>query len=134
MRNPLRPKKTNIAVCPVLKKLSRPAWVRKTPNQAAPRRPSSEGVCLRRRTSGGCCLDCGPVRSAPLGLTSWSPSSSSESSTPSPSPEEGRCWSTNVEGATHRSSPSTLGAVSYTHLRAHETDSYLVCRLLLEKK
>ena len=26
-----------------------------------------------------------------------------------------------------------LQAVSYTHLRAHETDSYLVCRLLLEK-
>ena len=24
--------------------------------------------------------------------------------------------------------------VSYTHLRAHETDSYLVCRLLLEKR
>src|SRR5665647_3891323 len=24
-------------------------------------------------------------------------------------------------------------SVSYTHLRAHETDSYLVCRLLLEK-
>src|SRR5665647_3469142 len=23
-----------------------------------------------------------------------------------------------------------VGAVSYTHLRAHETDSYLVCRLL----
>src|SRR5665647_3980655 len=37
----------------------------------------------------------------------------------------------------HRMTPSrvarTLGAVSYTHLRAHETDSYLVCRLLLEK-
>src|SRR5664279_4928311 len=38
--------------------------------------------------------------------------------------------------------PRTLGSwsswptypVSYTHLRAHETDSYLVCRLLLEKK
>src|SRR5680860_1772253 len=28
----------------------------------------------------------------------------------------------------------TFAAVSYTHLRAHETDSYLVCRLLLEKK
>eukprot|EP01016_Furgasonia_blochmanni_P049096 TRINITY_DN7415_c0_g1_i5.p1 TRINITY_DN7415_c0_g1~~TRINITY_DN7415_c0_g1_i5.p1 ORF type:complete len:599 (+),score=114.26 TRINITY_DN7415_c0_g1_i5:65-1861(+) len=28
----------------------------------------------------------------------------------------------------------TSRAVSYTHLRAHETDSYLVCRLLLEKK
>ena len=27
-----------------------------------------------------------------------------------------------------------MNAVSYTHLRAHETDSYLVCRLLLEKK
>src|SRR5680860_1723559 len=25
--------------------------------------------------------------------------------------------------------PGGLGAVSYTHLRAHETDSYLVCRL-----
>src|SRR5665647_113665 len=30
-------------------------------------------------------------------------------------------------------SATTPDAVSYTHLRAHETDSYLVCRLLLEK-
>ena len=28
----------------------------------------------------------------------------------------------------------TLGPVSYTHLRAHETPEHLVCRLLLEKK
>src|SRR5680860_768104 len=28
--------------------------------------------------------------------------------------------------------PETNITVSYTHLRAHETDSYLVCRLLLE--
>ena len=28
----------------------------------------------------------------------------------------------------------SFSSVSYTHLRAHETDSYLVCRLLLEKK
>src|SRR5664279_1526146 len=28
---------------------------------------------------------------------------------------------------------TSVTAVSYTHLRAHETDSYLVCRLLLEK-
>ena len=28
----------------------------------------------------------------------------------------------------------TLGTVSYTHLRAHETGRNLVCRLLLEKK
>ena len=27
-----------------------------------------------------------------------------------------------------------FAAVSYNHLRAHETDSHLVCRLLLEKK
>ena len=32
------------------------------------------------------------------------------------------------------SSLFTQDTVSYTHLRAHETDSYLVCRLLLEKK
>src|SRR5680860_219421 len=30
--------------------------------------------------------------------------------------------------------PCAPPTVSYTHLRAHETDSYLVCRLLLEKK
>ena len=30
--------------------------------------------------------------------------------------------------------PNCSLPVSYTHLRAHETDSYLVCRLLLEKK
>ena len=29
---------------------------------------------------------------------------------------------------------TTLGTVSYTHLRAHETGRNLVCRLLLEKK
>src|SRR5680860_508014 len=29
-------------------------------------------------------------------------------------------------------SKDTDNSVSYTHLRAHETDSYLVCRLLLE--
>ena len=29
---------------------------------------------------------------------------------------------------------SSLKAVSYTHLRAHETEADLVCRLLLEKK
>ena len=27
-----------------------------------------------------------------------------------------------------------MAAVSYTHLRAHETEADLVCRLLLEKK
>src|SRR5665647_2024932 len=36
-----------------------------------------------------------------------------------------------VVGAALDVSPTTVTAVSYTHLRAHETDSYLVCRLLL---
>src|SRR5678815_310931 len=31
-------------------------------------------------------------------------------------------------------SPLCVMAVSYTHLRAHETPEHLVCRLLLEKK
>src|SRR5665647_3876188 len=40
-----------------------------------------------------------------------------------------------IDGQTRRrDAASTLRPVSYTHLRAHETDSYLVCRLLLEKK
>ena len=33
-----------------------------------------------------------------------------------------------------RTSNPSIGAVSYTHLRAHETCADLVCRLLLEKK
>src|SRR5665647_3953200 len=36
--------------------------------------------------------------------------------------------------APKKSGDATCVPVSYTHLRAHETDSYLVCRLLLEKK
>src|SRR5680860_768392 len=43
------------------------------------------------------------------------------------------CWG--ESGMTRgRSHATTRRLVSYTHLRAHETDSYLVCRLLLEKK
>src|SRR5664279_6134125 len=34
----------------------------------------------------------------------------------------------------HAAGEREIDPVSYTHLRAHETDSYLVCRLLLEKK
>src|SRR5665647_2739198 len=33
----------------------------------------------------------------------------------------------------HKTAGMDAAPVSYTHLRAHETDSYLVCRLLLEK-
>src|SRR5664279_6575004 len=46
----------------------------------------------------------------------------------------GKFWRTLLVGAPCFSRGSgTLVPVSYTHLRAHETDSYLVCRLLLEK-
>src|SRR5680860_1599841 len=50
----------------------------------------------------------------------------------------GLAWSINL--GTTRGIEATpivvdgIMSVSYTHLRAHETDSYLVCRLLLEKK
>ena len=37
-------------------------------------------------------------------------------------------------GPTTSGRMDAMSPVSYTHLRAHETDSYLVCRLLLEKK
>src|SRR5664279_5903474 len=40
---------------------------------------------------------------------------------------------TAAEARQSRTTLSMVVAVSYTHLRAHETDSYLVCRLLLEK-
>src|SRR5680860_1676672 len=39
-----------------------------------------------------------------------------------------------TERANFSKPEATTSPVSYTHLRAHETDSYLVCRLLLEKK
>src|SRR5665647_860481 len=40
-----------------------------------------------------------------------------------------------IENIDHvKNNAAYIVAVSYTHLRAHETDSYLVCRLLLEKK
>ena len=39
-----------------------------------------------------------------------------------------------VDGARQHDREGGAGAVSYTHLRAHETVLDLVCRLLLEKK
>ena len=40
-----------------------------------------------------------------------------------------------ADGTTKKARPGDpIHAVSYTHLRAHETGRNLVCRLLLEKK
>ena len=38
------------------------------------------------------------------------------------------------KGTTVELHDHVITAVSYTHLRAHETSAHLVCRLLLEKK
>src|SRR5678816_485978 len=40
------------------------------------------------------------------------------------------CWA--KPGDEARAAAHTMMAVSYTHLRAHETPEHLVCRLLLE--
>ena len=46
--------------------------------------------------------------------------------------QDGNLWLSDVPyGRVFKVSPA--GAVSYTHLRAHETSLHLVCRLLLEK-
>src|SRR5664279_6363612 len=47
--------------------------------------------------------------------------------------KEGDFWAPRVRELAD-ANPTWSEAVSYTHLRAHETDSYLVCRLLLEKQ
>src|SRR5665647_1769547 len=41
-------------------------------------------------------------------------------------------WMIDVQELARKHGPFASWPVSYTHLRAHETDSYLVCRLLLE--
>src|SRR5680860_1482356 len=46
----------------------------------------------------------------------------------------GLAWLDGGEPDDRPAGSALTGPVSYTHLRAHETDSYLVCRLLLEKK
>src|SRR5665254_14640 len=50
--------------------------------------------------------------------------------------DRGRRDREEVHGLDHRRAADRDGlrAVSYTHLRAHETPEHLVCRLLLEKK
>ena len=52
---------------------------------------------------------------------------------PLPKQVFGHPWLLQGDGKMSKSKGNVL-SVSYTHLRAHETDSYLVCRLLLEKK
>src|SRR5664279_3641932 len=86
--------------------------------------------------SGAVCRPCQMVS-----CTTRLPSTSTETASPCMS---GNASSTRRKRSTNLSEPievlprvwstsTTSEAVSYTHLRAHETDSYLVCRLLLEK-
>src|SRR5665647_3867232 len=82
----------------------------------------------------------GPAEAGPrllrAGLLRWLPGSSdlarSAYRRAALSMDRGLCFV--AESLLCQSAPHDPGAVSYTHLRAHETDSYLVCRLLLEKK
>src|SRR5450756_2929437 len=59
---------------------------------------------------------------------------------PGKTPGSEKWYQHNVEMNWHKDEPAevrranALKAVSYTHLRAHETRHDLVCRLLLEKK
>src|SRR5664279_5956653 len=70
---------------------------------------------------------------APTGTApkTWSPSSSWKPDRPAVA---GRRAAQPGEPAGAGVAAVHAAPVSYTHLRAHETDSYLVCRLLLEKK
>src|SRR5678816_3483098 len=45
-----------------------------------------------------------------------------------------RAFANEVAQIVARDQPADVPALSYTHLRAHETPEHLVCRLLLEKK
>eukprot|EP00658_Telonema_sp_P-2_P054314 TRINITY_DN43204_c0_g1_i3.p1 TRINITY_DN43204_c0_g1~~TRINITY_DN43204_c0_g1_i3.p1 ORF type:complete len:152 (+),score=25.41 TRINITY_DN43204_c0_g1_i3:306-761(+) len=49
-------------------------------------------------------------------------------------PSDGDDFGTSFTVTSTEHTDDTSGAVSYTHLRAHETPEHLVCRLLLEKK
>src|SRR5664279_4951366 len=56
-----------------------------------------------------------------------------DSSSLPPYPNRQRKRTQNPHSVSSSLTGGTTKTVSYTHLRAHETDSYLVCRLLLEK-
>src|SRR5680860_144438 len=70
-----------------------------------------------------CDVGLGLMRPAQLGDDPMFPGLTPGNDRPAPEPEALRS-----HGLPH----VDIRAVSYTHLRAHETDSYLVCRLLLE--
>src|SRR5665647_837962 len=69
----------------------------------------------------------------PEGCLSGAGGSTAEASSRAPAQQS---WTNHASHVTHGRRPKArrTGPVSYTHLRSHETDSYLVCRLLLEKK
>src|SRR5665647_2795604 len=76
-------------------------------------------------------------RSSALTSGSWGCGSSGSQKKITMSMSPRRSWHRSVgprrADPTRSNAPSDQVPVSYTHLRAHETDSYLVCRLLLEK-
>eukprot|EP00658_Telonema_sp_P-2_P023147 TRINITY_DN19269_c0_g1_i2.p1 TRINITY_DN19269_c0_g1~~TRINITY_DN19269_c0_g1_i2.p1 ORF type:complete len:384 (-),score=98.55 TRINITY_DN19269_c0_g1_i2:95-1246(-) len=70
-----------------------------------------------------------PTKKAPVTSAAVSPKKTSPptAATPPQPPQKPKTYA-------NPTPPSVPMAVSYTHLRAHETPEHLVCRLLLEKK
>src|SRR5680860_1803396 len=102
------------------------------PSDAEPKRHAKDNLSSRARSSPASTRSssssCAGMMKA-CGLSSGSPDCMEYSLSGSPTTIQ-RCRRFRAQSDTR----TLYAAVSYTHLRAHETDSYLVCRLLLEKK
>src|SRR5664279_6390144 len=98
------------------------------------RRTLRSGRICRRRAAARSCAACSrPVNSACPRATFRHSKARSDDRTSRQAAFVARAHAGSVE-ANDPHPPLRGETVSYTHLRAHETDSYLVCRLLLEKK
>src|SRR5665647_3774818 len=80
----------------------------------------SQILCMKRKASSCCTLTSTPKLFPSVSMDFWKAARSK--------------FSCGASASMIMVKMPCIIAVSYTHLRAHETDSYLVCRLLLEKK
>src|SRR5680860_344063 len=99
------------------------------PNTPAPKKFQKFTAIKKENTSGN------PKSPSSLGLTPFSAIRGIFLNRHASTVNSIRGTNCRVENILPRAIVATgFASVSYTHLRAHETDSYLVCRLLLEKK
>src|SRR5665647_3712014 len=97
--------------------------------------PAREGARHGRpRRAGASCVDRGPLRADERGA--GGPATARQQGSPASAGGSARRGGGRLdeldEYPTGVLGVNEVDPVSYTHLRAHETDSYLVCRLLLE--